>query len=579
MGDYEITDIVEVVAGTDDPEPTRTPGQKRRSARHSTRYRLTVPMTVLVQDPSVTGPDERILTAQVPVPVDRLEPGPRTSRFVVEQHRSKNRQAIAPTVLTAEGDDTNGWTYRDRFARRGNRVLRTDADFRAQNAYAVAARTLATFEHALGRRLPWAFGAHQLTLIVAAAEEPVTGYQRGEHRVQFGYYVGADGAKVHTALSHDVVAHEVTHAILDGLRPRYDLPSLPDQEAFHEAFADIVALLSVFRIPGAVEATLPPAVDGRIPVSAVSVETLKAGPLFGVGEEIAGALRPSARAMRRAVAAMAAGGARQKTATDAAKYKRGDVLVAAVMSGLLAVWTERLKALEHGGQLSKARAAEEGAEAADDLLTMCIRAIDYTPPVEFEFGDYLDALLLVDKVVSPDDPHRYRAVLPDAFGRVGIRAPRRRIKPAGEPVYQGLNFDSLRSDPDEVYRYIWHNAGLLDLDLAHPVRVERVYRARRVGPHGLVIDEGLADYTQHRTMTVADLRATLREHRPTIPRELPADAEVQLWGGGTLVFDGFGCLRYHQTKALDDWPRQAARLRYLSDGGKSVESRYGFADG
>src|SRR5215471_6088434 len=58
----------------------------------------------------------------------------------------------------------------------------------------------------------------------------------------FGYFMGSDGKLVFTCLSHDVVAHETTHALLDGLRKRYMERSTPDQAAFHEGFADVVAV-------------------------------------------------------------------------------------------------------------------------------------------------------------------------------------------------------------------------------------------------------------------------------------------------------------------------------------------------
>ena len=63
----------------------------------------------------------------------------------------------------------------------------------------------------------------------------------------FGYFPGRS-QMVYCCLSHDIVAHETTHALLDGLRERYTDPSSPEQAAFHEGFADIVALLSVFAL-------------------------------------------------------------------------------------------------------------------------------------------------------------------------------------------------------------------------------------------------------------------------------------------------------------------------------------------
>ena len=54
---------------------------------------------------------------------------------------------------------------------------------------------------------------------------------------------------VFTCLSSDIIAHEMTHALLDGLHRRLQEASNPDVRAFHEAFADIVALFQHFTIP------------------------------------------------------------------------------------------------------------------------------------------------------------------------------------------------------------------------------------------------------------------------------------------------------------------------------------------
>ena len=52
---------------------------------------------------------------------------------------------------------------------------------------------------------------------------------------------------VFTCLSHDIIAHEMTHAIVHRLRPYFLEPSNVDVLAFHEAFSDIVALFQRFR--------------------------------------------------------------------------------------------------------------------------------------------------------------------------------------------------------------------------------------------------------------------------------------------------------------------------------------------
>ena len=129
-----------------------------------------------------------------------------------------------------------------------------------QNVYAIVMRTLARFEFALGRRVAWGCAGHQIHVAPHAfAEAERVLLARGSRHASSATSPGNDGKTVFTCLSHDVVAHETTHAILDGLRGRYLEPSSPDQAAFHEGFADIVALLSVFSLPDVVGAAARPA--------------------------------------------------------------------------------------------------------------------------------------------------------------------------------------------------------------------------------------------------------------------------------------------------------------------------------
>jgi len=51
---------------------------------------------------------------------------------------------------------------------------------------------------------------------------------------------------------------------------------------------------------------------------------------------------------------------------------------------------------------------------------MCIRALDYLPPVDVTFGEYLRALITADVDVVPDDPIGYRTAFMEAFRNRGI---------------------------------------------------------------------------------------------------------------------------------------------------------------
>jgi hypothetical protein len=410
----------------------------------------------------------------------------------------------------------------------------------------------------------------------------------------FGYVKSRKGTIVRTCLSHDIIAHEVTHAILDGLRPFYLQPGLPDQSAFHEAFADLVALLSVFEIKEVLlnqfewhaarttDATKRAHIQrGQLPAYAVTAEALQNTVLFAIAEQL-GNVQLGERAIRYPKD-LPEGNWWRTDAEYLKPHRRCEILVAAVMRTLRDMWIARLAPLIHDQVdepwLDLDRAVEEGTKVANYLLGMAIRALDYLPPVDVDFADFLDAILAGDEVVSPDDPFGYRVALRDAFNAFGIIRPETAHITYGKgriprADYTNLNFNSLRHDAEEVYRFIWNNPEALRIDLTYPLHVNRVRAATRVGPDGMVVEEIIADYTQNLCITAGELpeihprvETSGLTNRISVPRGLHLDAKVQLWGGGSMIFDQFGTLHLHQRKSLAwsglDIARQEERIEYL----------------
>jgi hypothetical protein len=543
-------------------------------------------MTVISQDPSIkrrtpASGGRSILTAKVRVPADLLEPGPRSHRFHVVDYDETRQRLYSAADFRAPSTE-----YEDRFQDVSDRTLTRDPAFRAQNVYAIAARVLALFESALGRRVPWNFPNHQLYLVPHALAMENAYYSEPDEAIFFGYFNREeDGAPVETCLMHDIVAHETTHAVLSGLRGRYFEAGLPDQPAFHEAFADIVALLSVFTIPGVVERALSPHLRGDVlPASAVSEAALKKSILFTLGEEwTTHAGRPAG--LRNSVLRRPSKDWYDDPANDE-PHDRGEFLVAAVMQTVIRMWLGRLRLLVKDGTLSLATAAEEGAKSATHLLNMAVRAIDYCPPLEFEFKDFLDGVIVADSEVAPDDEHKYRTALKDSFARYGIEQPKTQIHNLTDnpPVYDRLNFTALQSDADEVFRFIWENASTLELSRRYYTHVDQVWRSVRVGPDGFVVRETIATYVQSLEGSVGELRALSAETRRgpeaallEAPAGVADEAKLKIWGGGTLIFDQFGRAKYHQTKPIDDWHRQSRRLAFLVRSAEDSEGEYGYA--
>ena len=90
--------------------------------------------------------------------------------------------------------------------------------------------------------VPWGFDGNRLIVVPHAGYGDNAFYDQNSKSLQF-YYFGDLDRPGYTCLSHDIIAHETGHAILDGIRPLYNQLSSVQTLAFHEFIGDLTAIL------------------------------------------------------------------------------------------------------------------------------------------------------------------------------------------------------------------------------------------------------------------------------------------------------------------------------------------------
>jgi len=512
---------------------------------------------IIAQDPTIKDLQGRILTTKVSVPAEKLFPGPRGYRVGVVDFDSTTGTFYEPADLN-QGDNYEG---------SDDEVLLTDPRFHAQNVYAIVMRTLARLEFALGRRVSWGFYGHHLHIAPHAMCDANAFYSEHDHGLFFGYFPNKDDEMIFTCLSHDVIVHETAHALLDGLRDHYTDPSHSQQAAFHEGFGDLVALLSVFSLRELIEISVEKKLNREEGVINLDAAWLRKSSLLGLAEQMGLELNPSGsrrKALRQSVELKP-----DPKLLEHHQYEPhllGEVLVAAILNGFVKVWEKRLK--HFSDPIPLVRISEEGEKAAEHLLNICIRALDYCPPVDLDFNDYLSALLTADFELVPDDEkYEYRKLLRDEFKKWGIKPQSKKTKegiwegPGKELDYDRVHFDSLQRDPDEVFRFIWENRVKLKVYEGAFTKVNWVRPCIRVGPDGFILRETVAEYIQMIDINASDLRLIFNSKLKK-PKDMDDDVKIRLYGGGTLIFDEFGRLKYHIRKRIDDTKRQQKKINY-----------------
>ena len=469
----------------------------------------------------------------------------------------------------------------------------TDPRFHQQMVYAVVMETIRRFEFALGRRVSWRRDLRRraepyhgkLRILPHGLQEANAWYDPDLRALVFGYFAAPEGdwrgQLLFTCLSHDIVVHEATHALVDGLREHFSEPTSADTAGFHEAFADLVALFQHFSLKDSLVETvrrggglihrprLPPRVEPAADGPRIAAEIGENNPLvelarqFGEGLGMRAALRsalgtvPDPRALASAVE----------------PHERGALLVAAVFDAFFTVYLRRTADLLRMGKAARwvsegdvhpdlaVRLAGTAAKTAQHFVNICIRAVDYCPPVDLRLGEFLRAMITADVEVVPEDPLGYRAALIDAFRARGIapegvrswseEALRWPPAPASLGCCPGLPVAAPQvSSPERQRRYARalvrfgrDHAGALGLSPRYPVKAHSFRSIQRVGPDGRVVFELACELLQQR-------------------REQAGETPFQFRGGTTVIFDGDGRVRYAIPKPIDSPKRLAEQREY-----------------
>jgi hypothetical protein len=569
-----------------------------RPYQRDPRAPLVRPLRIYTLDPSVS--DRIGGVATVLVPYEKLERGPIGSLFAINFEG-------APDPLTAEALDLDDPHL---LLSSGLSPTPSNGRFHLQMVYAVCSLTYAAFRRALGRDIAWATAPQRdglLRLVVrpfgfAGAN---AGYSREAGDLSFGYFnAGAAPAGftlrnglVCTALSHDIIAHETTHALLDGLRSAFLDPSNLDVPAFHEGFSDLVALFLHFTYADVVEQAIRES-GGSFAGGSILTDVARE---FGYARAPVG--RAAALRSGVDVKGMAAfdsdvlpSGKDGPRVYDPKlePHTLGSVLVSAVFEAFTTIVrrkTERFYRIAGLGRDAIGRVplnealvkavAQEASDVAGQFLNICIRAIDYCPPSDMELGEYLRALITADGDMEKSDKWGFREALMRSFRRRQIfpdhvqfmTEDAVRWQPPADPLrVKGLAFSDLHfagepgqpASPAELVRqahalgravtnprhaecfHVVAPGGRLPRHVvqASPPLVQSIRVTRRAAPDGRILFDLVGEVTQSCTVkrggTLFDMN-----------------------GGCTVVIDPQGQVRYAIYKKFDSEDRADRQLQAM----------------
>jgi hypothetical protein len=473
---------------------------------------LSIPVDVYVQDPFVASMNQGAALNKIYVTREPdLMDGPTSARIAVVDYNADLNKLEKPVH----------WNNRDgcfELKRDGkyipiNRYHKNTPQFHQLNVWAIIQSVLNMYEATwvLGRSAPWAFEGNRLIVVPHAGYLPNAFYDRRSKSLQF-YYFGPDNKRVFTCLSHDIIAHETGHAILDGLRPYYIEDCSLQTTAFHEFVADMTAILSSL-LNNELRLQLAEETGGDL-----SKDSL----VTAIAEEF-GKYATGRPYLRSALATDKI----ETVRNSSNPYDWAQVLTATMWEILTKMVARRNEILTQRGEEQTIR--QSLWWAVKRFRRVAFQPLDYLPPVDVQFRDYARAVLLADKTAYATDDFGYRSIMEGVFKERGIEF--------GEDEDQNrrLNFyaydiDRISRSRTDAYHFIHENRRQLCIPAAQDISIVDLYQTDKTLPGGGKLPREIV------------LQYVWREDLQLKGNDFgPLEGKlVALLCGGTLVFDGRG---------------------------------------
>jgi hypothetical protein len=496
-----------------------------------------VRVKILPKDPLVARKNG-LWPIQIDLPCLNPGDGPTGPHAVVVDYNADLDARFAPAQLQKNRSFKG-------ISRLSNDRILEDFTFHQVNVWAIVEQTLSMIEneYLMARTIPWASQFGRLILLPHAGYEQNAFYDRGTGAIHFLYFQGPDGKPVYTCLSHDIIAHELGHAVLDGLKPYYNEFSSPETAGFHEYFGDAVAMMSSLNNRETAKVVTRGNKKKLDPQNVVSA----------IASEFGAAIRdiPDEEYLRGA------------WNNQTVKRLRGTFeehdwseILTGVYYDLLEYLYPRVREQIVKEERKRRKAQYYSMRALSRVATITagvmFRALDYCPPVDLRYKEYARAILRADAVAYPLDDLKIRGQLLKIFKRRGILPPTEDPKQIGkfQQALSNVDIDTVAT-PADAYRFLDRHRKLFGIPYDANFCVPTVFKTNKRAKGGYrPPKEHIIEFVWSE-----DIKLEGRRFGPLAGTLMP------LYCGGTVVFDSNGNF-LHQSIVLPTDQRKAELKRY-----------------